>query len=69
MDNNSPTLDDLRQELARLRDDLAVLESSRAFAIGSVNYGEDAIEAIKKRIAEIEAILDEGERNIAGDPA
>ena len=69
MDNNSPTLDDLRQELARLRDDLAVLESSRAFAIGSVNYGEDAIEAIKKRIAEIEAILGEGEKNVAGDPA
>lgn len=58
MENNELTEDELRQQIARLRDDLAVLEGSRALAIGSANYSEDAVEAIKKKIAELESMLD-----------
>ena len=51
-----PSMEDLRVELSNLRDDLAVIESSAIFFIGSTG-NEDAINSIKQRIAEIESIL------------
>jgi hypothetical protein len=64
--DNEPTEDELREELSRLRDDLAVIESGEIFSIGSTgNRGpvdQNAINVIKRRIAEIEAKLERDER-------
>lgn len=64
--DKEPTEDELREELSRLRDDLAVIESGEIFSIGSTGDQEPvdqhAINVIKRRIAEIEAKLERDER-------
>lgn len=57
MDENEPTTEELRIELSNLRDDLAVIESSAIFFIGSTG-NQDAINSIKQRVAEIESVLE-----------
>ena len=52
-----PNIEELRIELSNLRDDLAVVESSATFFIGSTG-NQDAINSLKHRIAEIEMILE-----------
>ncbi|UXN66301.1 hypothetical protein N8E89_24350 (plasmid) [Phyllobacterium sp. A18/5-2] len=56
-----PTEDELREELSNLEDDLAVIESGEMFSIGSTGDQEpvdqQAINVIKRRIAEIKAKL------------
>ena len=54
---DEPTMEELRVELSNLRDDLAVIESSDIFALNKVG-NQDAVNAIRHRIAEIEAILE-----------
>ncbi|WP_271894259.1 hypothetical protein [Candidatus Phyllobacterium onerii] len=56
MGRDEPTLAALRVELSNLRDDLAVIESGDIFALNKVG-NEVAVNAIRHRIAEIEAIL------------
>jgi hypothetical protein len=58
MGSDEPTMAALRQELSNLRDDLAVIESSEIFLIGSKPANEDAVNVIRSRIAEIESILE-----------
>ena len=57
MARDEPTLEALRVELSNLRDDLAVIESSDIFALNKVG-NQDAVNAIRHRIAEIEATLE-----------
>ncbi len=57
MGKDEPSIEELRVELSNLRDDLAVIESSAIFFIGSTG-NQDAIDSIKRRIAEIESILE-----------
>ena len=57
MVEHEPTMEELRVELANLRDDLAVIESSDIFATKAIG-NLDAVKAIRNRIAEIEAILE-----------
>ena len=57
MSDDEPTINELRVELSNLRDDLAVIESSAIFFIGSTN-NQDAVKAIRRRIAELESILE-----------
>lgn len=49
-------MEGLRLELSNLRDDLAVIESSEIFALNKVG-NQEAVDAIRHRIAEIESIL------------
>ena len=56
MARDEPTLAALRVELSNLRDDLAVIESSDVFAINATG-NQEAVDAIRHRIAEIESIL------------
>jgi hypothetical protein len=62
MANTEPTLEQLREELARLRDDLAVIESGEIFSISSTGghepVDEQAVNVIRRRITEIESILE-----------
>jgi hypothetical protein len=57
MSRDEPTMEALRLELSNLRDDLAVIESSEIFLIGSKPINEEAVNGIKRRIAEIQSIL------------
>ena len=61
MVRDEPTIDALRVELSNLRDDLAVIESSDIFALNKVG-NQDAVNAIRHRIAEIEAILERSDK-------
>ncbi len=56
MAKDEPSTKELRIELSNLRDDLAVIESSAIFFIGSTG-NQDAIDSIRHRIAEIESVL------------
>jgi ribosomal protein L29 len=62
MANTEPMLEQLREELARLRDDLAVIECGDIFSISSTGgqepVDEQAVNVIRRRIAEIESILE-----------
>ena len=58
--SNEPTIADLREELARLKDDLAVAEGSQTFGIsteGDSVPGDSAAEVIRRRIDELEEVL------------
>ena len=55
-DEDQPTLEALRVELSNLRDDLAVIESSEIFALNKLG-NQEAVDAIRHRIAEIESVL------------
>ncbi|WP_133123972.1 hypothetical protein [Phyllobacterium zundukense] len=57
MGRDEPTMEELRVELSNLRDDLAVIESSAIFFKGSTG-SHDAVNAIRRRIAELESILE-----------
>ena len=57
MGEDEPSMEELRVELSNLRDDLAVIESSAIFFVGSTG-NQDAIDTIKRSIAEIESILE-----------
>lgn len=57
MVEHEPTMGELQVELSNLRDDLAVIESSAIFATKAIG-NLDAVNAIRNRIAEIEAILE-----------
>jgi hypothetical protein len=60
---DEPTMEALRVELSTLRYDLALIESGETFSIGSTGNrdpaDQNAINVIKRRIAEIEAKRDE----------
>lgn len=56
MERDNPTMKKLRIELSNLRDDLAVIESSDVFSINAIG-NQEAVNAIRDRIAEIESIL------------
>ncbi|UXN59101.1 hypothetical protein [Phyllobacterium zundukense] len=58
MAKDKPTIEALRVELSNLRDDLAVIASSQIFFMQSATVNEEAVNAIKHRIAEIKAILE-----------
>jgi hypothetical protein len=57
MGRDEPTMEALRVELSNLRDDLAVIESSEIFSITSTG-NQEAVDVIRRRIAEIESILE-----------
>jgi hypothetical protein len=57
MRRDEPTTKALRVELSNLRDDFAVIESSAIFFKGSMG-SQDAVNAIRRRIAELESILE-----------
>ena len=61
MVRDEPTIEAFRVELSNLQDDLAVIESSDIFAINKAGNPE-AVNAIRHRIAEIEAILKRGDK-------
>ena len=61
MDRDEPTMKELQVELSNLRDDLAVIQSSYIFHLSSVGNSE-AVNAIRHRIAEIEAILERSDK-------
>ena len=62
MASDEPTMEELRLELSNLQDDLAVIESSAIFSIGSKPINEAAVNGIKRRIAEIESILERNDK-------
>lgn len=61
MASDEPTMEELRLELSNLRDDLAVIESSAIFSIRSTG-NEEPVNAIRRRIAEIESILERNDK-------
>ncbi len=61
MGKYEPTIVPLRVELSNLQDALAVIESSDIFALNKVG-DQEAVNAIRHRIAEIEAILKRGDK-------
>ena len=61
MARDEPTMEALRVELSNLRDDLAVIESTEIFAINKVG-NQEAVNAIRHRIAEIESILERNDK-------
>lgn len=61
MAQDEPSMEELRMELSNLRDDLAAIESSAIFFVGSTS-NQDAIDSIKRRIAEIESILERNDK-------
>ena len=61
MARDEPRMEALRVELSNLRDDLAVIESSEIFAINETG-NQEAVNAIRHRIAEIESILERNDK-------
>jgi hypothetical protein len=61
MGSDEPTMEELRLELSNLRDDLAVIESSAIFSIRPIG-NEEPVDAIRRRIAEIESILERNDK-------
>lgn len=61
MGKDKPTMKELRVELSNLRDDLAVIESSQLFYLSSVG-NQEAVNAIRHRIAEIESIVERDDK-------
>ena len=59
---DGPTIEALRVELSNLRDDLAVIESSDIFAINKIG-NQEALNAIRDRIREIEFIFERGQED------
>ncbi len=59
---DGPTIEALRVELSNLRDDLAVIESSDIFAINKIG-NQEALNAIRDRIREIESIFERGQED------
>jgi hypothetical protein len=62
MAKDKPTIEALRVELSNLRDDLAVIESNQIFFMQSGTVNEEAVNAIRHRIAEIKAILERSDK-------
>lgn len=56
MRRGKPAKRELRVKLSNLRDDLAVIESSEVFAANAIG-NQEAVNAIRHRIAELESIL------------